>query len=209
MDWTQAMQFVYVAALVEISPGPNFLLISNTVPTTGTRVAYANIAGFAFAFCVHGALSIGGVSIIVAQSEILFYSVKYAGAFYLCWLGIKALLESRKPLSSPATLAQCRRKPISLGFREGLLTNLLNPKISLFYLAMFPQFVTADNATTSACAQLVGLHIIINACWFTFIIRTADRLIIATRNINIVHYLNLVSGVALIGLGVFFMTASI
>jgi len=208
MDWPQLVLFVCAAALVEISPGPNFLLITKTVPSAGKCAGYANIVGFSLAFCVHGALSIGGVSIIVAQSAMLFTIVKWLGALYLCWLGIKALLEARNGSLPIVPVAQQRQQTIVTGFKEGLLTNLLNPKISMFYLAMFPQFVSAGSGTATASALLVALHVVINVGWFTFVVQFIDRIARATKGERAVRWFKAISGVALIGLGASFMTVS-
>jgi len=208
MDWPQLVLFVCTAALVEISPGPNFLLITKTVPSAGKCAGYANIVGFSLAFCVHGALSIGGVSIIVAQSATLFMIVKWLGALYLCWIGIRALLESRNGSLPIVPFDQRRKQTVVTGFKEGLLTNLLNPKISLFYLAMFPQFISAGSGTATASVLMVALHVVISAGWFTFVIQVIDRIAQATKGERAVRWFKAVSGVALIGLGASFMTAS-
>lgn len=91
MLWSEVVTFVFVASLLVMSPGPNGVLIAKTVPTSGRSAGFANVAGFVTAFYIHGALSILGVSIILVQSALAFTIVKYLGAAYLCWIGIKAL----------------------------------------------------------------------------------------------------------------------
>jgi len=152
MEWSHLLSFFAIALVIEVSPGPNFLLIAKTVPTAGRTAATANISGFATAFLLHGALSIFGFSIVLSSSESLFFTVKILGAAYLCYLGVQALLEARPrlakrpvlssavvdidlagPVSSQPTLIQ---QSLARGWREGFITNCLNPKISIFYLAV-------------------------------------------------------------------------
>lgn len=83
-----------MAALLIMSPGPNGVLIAKTVPTSGRAAGFANIAGFAAAFFMHGTFAIFGLSLIVLQSANLFMAVKLIGAAYLIWIGLKALRDA-------------------------------------------------------------------------------------------------------------------
>jgi threonine/homoserine/homoserine lactone efflux protein len=91
MLWSEIPTFMFVASLLVMSPGPNGILIAKTVPTSGRAAGFANLARFVTAFYLHGALSVLGISVILVQSATAFSIVKYLGAAYLCWIGIKAL----------------------------------------------------------------------------------------------------------------------
>ena len=91
MEWADIAAFAFVASLLVMSPGPNGVLIARTVPTSGRVAGFANVAGFVTAFYLHGALSVLGISILLVQSATAFAIVKYLGAAYLCWIGVKAL----------------------------------------------------------------------------------------------------------------------
>lgn len=185
MTFAEITAFALVASLLVMSPGPNGVLIARTVPTAGRRAGWINIAGFATAFYVHGALSIFGLSVILLNSAWAFTIVKWIGAAYLAWIGIKALREafserrasqrSDAPTAAGAVAASTSYGPVR-AFTEGFLTNALNPKVSMFYLAAFPQFIAANAAATSGVEStlsqtfsaftLVTVHAAINVTWF-------------------------------------------
>lgn len=149
MTLLELATFTLVAALLVMSPGPNGVLIAKTVPTSGRAAGFANIAGFFAAFYLHGALSILGISIILVQSAGAFFLVKMLGAAYLFYIGLKALWQAWKgvapgPDIAPGIAPAGRRRTLAKAALEGFLTNALNPKVSMFYLAAFPQFIPAN-----------------------------------------------------------------
>jgi len=119
-------------------PGPATLLTVARATSSGTKVGIATGAGVAAGDVIHTIMAIVGISAIIAASAMLFSIVKYIGAAYLVYLGIRAILEK-----APADLAGRRTLPISAGraFRQAILTEVLNPKTALFFLAFLPQFV--------------------------------------------------------------------
>lgn len=201
MELLNILTFTLVAALLVMSPGPNGVLIAKTVPTSGRSAGFANIAGFVVAFYVHGSLSILGISILLVQSAQAFFLFKMIGAAYLCWLGIKALLEAWKQQSTPE-IARTKEKTISLrgAFAEGFLTNVLNPKVSMFYLAAFPQFVPAGEAASSAFL-LVFIHSLINIVWFSAMVMLLARIKNLAANAVFTRWLKSVTGAVFLGFG--------
>ena len=103
MGWSEILAFMLAATLLVTSPGPNGVLIVRTVSSSGRATGFANIVGFFAAFYMHGALSILGISIILLKSATAFAVVKYLGAAYLCWIGIKSLVDALR--GSGATAA--------------------------------------------------------------------------------------------------------
>lgn len=177
MDWTQFLSFALVTSLLVMSPGPNGVLIAKTVPTSGRAAGVANIAGFVTAFYIHGALSILGISVILVQSANAFMVVKLLGAAYLCWVGFKALRDAWRGVKTVAEVAPAKRKRTMIkAYGEGFLTNALNPKVSIFYLAAFPQFIPAGEGAVASAFLLVSVHAMINVVWFGSIIILLARL---------------------------------
>lgn len=203
MAWSEILAFVVVASLLVMSPGPNGVLIARTVPTSGRAAGFANVAGFVTAFYLHGALSVLGISVLLVQSATAFAVVKLLGAAYLCWIGIKALraaltgAEAAKPVT-PAR----RRRTLFSAYLEGFLTNALNPKVSMFYLAAFPQFIAAGATSAASSFVLVFLHSAINAVWFCAMVLLLSRLAEFARNTTLQRWLNGVTGVVFVGFGV-------
>ncbi|WP_028301230.1 LysE family translocator [Oceanospirillum beijerinckii] len=201
MDIIQIFSFMLVAALLVISPGPNGVLIAKTVPVSGKAAGFANIGGFIAAFFVHGSLSVFGLSVLLVQSAQAFTLFKLLGAAYLCWIGIKSLMQAwqNKPVQNNA---EGTSKPTSLegAFAEGFLTNALNPKVSMFYLAAFPQFIPVDGSVATAF-MLVVLHAIINLAWFSTMVILLARIKQASRNSAFSRWLKSVTGAVFIGFG--------
>lgn len=203
MTWAEILTFSIVAGLLVMSPGPNGVLVAKTVPTSGRAAGFANVAGFVSAFYLHGALSILGISIILVQSATAFGIVKYLGAAYLCWIGLKALYEAYRGVTPSATVAPARRRRTLLNaFGEGLLTNALNPKVSMFYLAAFPQFIPLGEASAASAFVLVFIHSMINAIWFAAMVLLLARLTAMARSGGFQRWLKGVTGVVFIGFGV-------
>ena len=210
MEWTHILGFLTVAILLVVSPGPNGLLIAKTVPISGKAAGFSNIAGFIVAFFVHGSLSILGISILLVQSAEAFFVFKMAGAAYLFYLGVKALLAARKiePVtthtanSTNTTNAKSDNaksaQSLWVAFYEGFLTNALNPKVSVFYLAAFPQFIPAENAT-SAAYFLVFLHSLLNALWFSGLVMLFASARKVAMGARARRWLNSLTGVIFIG----------
>lgn len=202
MDWANVLSFVIVATLLVMSPGPNGVLIAKTVPISGRTAGFANIAGFVTAFYLHGALSILGISVILLQSAQAFFIVKMLGAAYLCWIGIKALREAFKgnKISTPVK-AEKNRLSVRMAFLEGMLTNALNPKVSMFYLAAFPQFIPVGEGAIASAFTLVMLHALINTLWFGAMVLLLTRLTGMARNGTFQRYLKGFTGIVFIGFG--------
>lgn len=206
MELLQVLTFAGVAGLLVMSPGPNGVLIAKTVPTSGRAAGFANIAGFVAGFYLHGSLSIFGISIILLRSAEAFFVVKMLGAAYLCWIGFKALRDAwRDAWRGVGPVAQVaparRRRPLGKAFAEGFVTNALNPKVSMFYLAAFPQFIPAGDGAVSAAFLLVSVHALLNALWFAAIILLFARLVGAARSGRFQRWLKIVTGVVFVGFG--------
>ncbi|KZL18262.1 Threonine efflux protein [Pseudovibrio axinellae] len=203
MTWADVLSFIFVASLLVISPGPNGVLIAKTVPTSGRAAGFGNIAGFVTAFYLHGALAILGISIVLVQSATAFSIVKYVGAAYLCWVGIKALLAAVYGTGKTANvMPSARPRTLLKAYSEGFLTNLLNPKVSMFYLAAFPQFMAVGENAVLSSFMLVFLHSVINAIWFAAMVLLFSRLVGVAQSGRFQRWLKAVTGGVFIAFGV-------
>lgn len=202
MDFATLLSFTFIAALLVMSPGPNGVLIAKTVPTSGKSAGFANVAGFVAAFYVHGALSILGISLILVQSAQAFFIVKMLGAAYLCWIGFKALRDAWNGISATQDIEPAKRqRTLAKAFIEGFLTNALNPKVSMFYLAAFPQFINQTQGALGASFALVLIHSVLNLIWFSAMVLLFSRIANATRNNTFQRWLKGVTGIVFIGFG--------
>lgn len=203
MDIVNLLTFIFVATLLVISPGPNGVLVAKTVPISGRTAGFANVWGFVAAFYVHGTLSILGISVLLVQSAHAFLVFKLLGAGYLFWIGVKSLLAVWKTGQSvPVASAQDSKKVISIrgAFVEGFLTNVLNPKVSMFYLAAFPQFLSIGESVSQAYF-LVSAHAAINLVWFSAMVLLLSQLRGLASSVGFTKWLKSVTGVVFIGFG--------
>ena len=202
MDLSILISFIVVAGLLVMSPGPNGVLIARTVPTSGRTAGFANIAGFITAFYLHGALVVFGVSVILVKSVELFFAVKMLGAAYLCWIGLKALRDAwRGPVAAASVSPARRRRTLAIAYWEGLLTNALNPKVSMFCLAAFPQFLPPGLATPANTFTLVFVHSMLNLVWFSLMVLAFSRLTAAARSGTFQRWIKGITGVVFLGFG--------
>lgn len=201
MSLSDILAFVLATTLLVTSPGPNGVLIARTVPTSGRAAGFATIAGFFTAFYIHGALSILGISILLVQSATAFMVVKYLGAAYLCWIGIKSLVAAFRARPLPAIAPARRPRTLARAYLEGLLTNGLNPKVSMFYLAVFPQFIPMNGHPAASAFLLVFLHSMINVVWFGAMVLLFARLSGVARGDRVQRWIKGLSGAVFIGFG--------
>lgn len=202
MDLNNLLTFMAVATLLVISPGPNGFLIAKTVPISGRKAGFANIWGFVVAFYVHGTLSILGISVILSKSSQAFFIFKMLGATYLVWIGLKAIARAFQGSSIELDVKPNSNKASSLrvSFLEGLMTNVLNPKVSMFYLAAFPQFIPNTESPMSAYV-LVTAHSMVNFVWFAIMIMILARVKKVTNSARFKTWLNSIIGLVFIAFG--------
>ncbi len=202
MTFTIIVAFTLVAALLVISPGPNGVLIAKTVPTSGRSSGFANVLGFMSAFYLHGLFVIFGLSILIMRSAELFTAVKWVGAAYLCWIGIKALREALgKQQPAHHDVPSRRPRRFAKAYLEGFLTNALNPKVSMFYLAAFPQFLPASAMNASNVLTLVFIHSVLNLVWFGSMVLVLDRVTMFARSGTAHRWLKGITGIVFLGFG--------
>jgi threonine/homoserine/homoserine lactone efflux protein len=129
--------FLTAALLLAISPGPGMLYVLSRSLAGGRREGVLSALGTFVGGMVHVLAAAAGISIILAQSALAFSAVKYAGAAYLCFLGVRMIIDARLARELPADAHVTARRP----FWQGILTEVLNPKTALFFLSFIPQFV--------------------------------------------------------------------
>jgi threonine/homoserine/homoserine lactone efflux protein len=191
--------FLLAALIVAAVPGPGILYVAARTLSGGKSAGYASTFGTALGGLVHvigGAL---GVSAIILASAELFTALKFAGALYLVWLGIKTFREARAVLAQPVVVAGTQH-----AFREGVLVEALNPKTAAFFLAFIPQFV--DPAAGSVALQFVTLGLISVAlntlADVVVVVMAASARAGLTRRPNLLQRLRQGSGLFIAGLGI-------
>src|SRR5438094_474883 len=143
------LAFAAASLLLVIMPGPNLVYIVTRSVSQGVRAGAVSALGVETGTLVHIGAAVLGLSTLVASSPVAFAVLRYAGAAYLCWLGLRAL---RRP--STVDIAESHREPLPRLFCSGLLVNVLNPKVVLFFLAFLPQFVRPGDTARGQMAVL-------------------------------------------------------
>jgi threonine/homoserine/homoserine lactone efflux protein len=141
-DSARFLVFLGAAILLAIAPGPGMLYVLARSLAGGRREGFLSALGTFFGGMVHVFAAAAGVSIILAKSALAFSTVKYVGAAYLCFLGIRMILDARK--DEQISLSALRRT--GSPFWQGVMTEVLNPKTALFFLSFIPQFVNRTHS---------------------------------------------------------------
>lgn len=146
--------FLTTGILLNLAPGPDTVYILGRSIAHGRRAGVASALGISVGSVFHTCAAALGLSAFLATSAWAFTAVKLAGAAYLIFLGVRALLERTHDLSLPAHF---KRKGAAAAFRQGILTNILNPKVALFFLAFLPQFIDSAAPSKTLAFLILGL----------------------------------------------------
>ncbi|MBW8759098.1 MAG: LysE family translocator [Burkholderiales bacterium] len=149
--------FIVSGLLLNITPGPDSLFIMARSASQGWRAGLVACWGVGAGVCVHVLAAALGLSALLATSAMAFSVVKIAGAAYLVWIGI-GMLRARQAAGAAAAPRDAAARVMAYGqiFRQGFLTNVLNPKVALFFLAFVPQFIAPDAASKPLAFLLLG-----------------------------------------------------
>ena len=155
--------FITASLVVIVAPGPDNILVLTRGISQGRKAAMVSAAGASVGLVCHSLFAAAGLSALLAQSAVAFSVVKYAGAAYLIYLGLKTLL-SRDGLALSGGEGTLRLRGV---FAQGVASNVMNPKIAVFFLAYLPQF--ADPAAGGMAPQLLLLGLAFALCtWIVF-----------------------------------------
>jgi threonine/homoserine/homoserine lactone efflux protein len=205
------MVFAGLAALLTVTPGADMALVTRSALARGRGAAFATTLGIVTGCLAHGLASALGLSVIFARSALAFETLKYLGAGYLIYLGAQGLLRLGRarvvpdergaaPPAWPAPAADSRAawRP---SFVQGLLTNLLNPKVALFYLMVLPQFILPEQSVIGRSLLLAGLHNLMGLVWLTAYAFALSRLGGGAMRSWLARPIEAVTGLVLIGFG--------
>jgi len=173
MTLTQSLlTFTVAAALLAATPGVDTALVLRALVTSGARRALLAALGIAAGCLVWGAVVALGLGALLTASALAFTVLKVVGAVYLFWQGLKLL--RRKPM--PGSVLSAPPPPSGSAFLTGFLTNVLNPKVGVFYVTLLPQFLVADVPAGPYIFALAGIHVGLSLLWFVLLIAAARPL---------------------------------
>ncbi|WNW13251.1 LysE family translocator [Pseudomonas sp. DTU_2021_1001937_2_SI_NGA_ILE_001] len=185
------LAFTLAATLLTVTPGLDTALVLRTAAVEGRAQALRAALGINAGCLLWGAAVAFGLGALLAVSELAYNLLKYCGAAYLCWLGLNMLL---RPRTQIAASAEAGGKTTNW-FLKGLLGNLLNPKIGVFYVSFLPQFIPQGAPLVSWTFGLVGIHVVLGLSWSLALIGATRPLAGVLRRPAVIRWMDRTTGV--------------
>ena len=204
MNIEQALlSFTLAAGLLTITPGLDTALVLRTAAVEGGKQAMLAGIGICFGCLLWGVAASFGLSALLAVSGFAYNVLRIAGAIYLGYLGIKLVVRAFASTSSNRAVEpeEYASKDGSLWFKRGLLTNLLNPKVGVFYLSFLPQFIPVDVPVWSFSILLALIHATEGLLWFLLLTNATELISSWLRQRRVVMALDSLMGAILIAFG--------
>ena len=161
LDNAALVSFILAGLLLNLTPGPDVLYIVARSTSQGRAAGVVSVLGIVSGCLVHIVAAAAGLSALMVKVPIAYQIVRWAGAAYLVWLGLRALLQRRGPLELQAVTAQ----PLRRIYWQGVITNALNPKVALFFVAFLPQFTDPARGSLALQFLVLGLIFNLNSLW--------------------------------------------
>jgi RhtB (resistance to homoserine/threonine) family protein len=194
--------FVGVAAIVILVPGPDTAVVTKNVLLHGRRTALATSVGVTAGLSVWTLAAAVGVASLVRASAVAFTILKLVGALYLIWLGVQAWRAARRDGDGRAGAVAGKREIGAFrGFRQGLLSDLANPKIGIFFTSLLPQFVDPGHTVLVPFLLLGAVFVVMTLLWLCAYSLIAARAAETLQRPRVRAWMDRVSGLVLIGLG--------
>src|SRR5690348_12782155 len=208
-----ALAFAAAALVLTLTPGLDTVFVVRTSMASGPSVGLAGGLGVSVGTLIWGAASAAGVTALLVASHLAYDGLRVAGAGYLTYVGLRMIWRSRRraavaaPESAPPEVAGTGWTPGnatsgSEAFRTGLLTNLLNPKVGVFYITLLPQFVPHRAPVFAFSLLLASIHACEGIAWFAALTAGLARVRHLIRRPGVRRVLDRVTGVVFIGFGV-------
>lgn len=194
--------FVIAGIILNLTPGADTIYILTRSISQGRKAGYFSVFGIATGCLIHTLFAAFGLSIILSKSATAFTIVKYLGVIYLTYLGVRMLIEKNNIFDRNDQ--KIKERDLKKVYRQGVLTNLLNPKVALFFLAFLPQFINPANTEGALPFIILGLTFMTTGTIWCLILAYASSLITKTirNNTKINKVMQKISGLIFIGLGI-------
>ncbi len=192
--------FTLAAGLLTLTPGLDTALVLRTAALEGPRRAALAVVGILSGCFVWGGLVAFGLGAVLAASSLAFDLLKWAGAAYLVWLGIGLILKPRDRFEVETGPAMSGSD--TTWMRRGLLTNLLNPKMGVFYISFLPQFLPDGVAAGPFMLGLTAIHVLLGAVWLGLLIAATQPLSRLLKRPAVVRWLDRLTGGVFLGFGI-------
>jgi RhtB (resistance to homoserine/threonine) family protein len=202
----QILAFTGIAAILTLTPGADTMLVMRNVLARGQRAGILTTVGICSGLFFHATISALGLSLILVRSATVFEIVKLIGACYLIFLGGQSLWRALhhgagKISDTRENTVAKQKKEGSRSIIEGLLTNVLNPKVAIFYLAFLPQFISPGDSVFVKSMLLAGIHFTLGVIWLTLVTVFLGRMRALLTRPRVQRAIEATSGAVLIAFG--------
>ena len=196
----EIISLAVIGALIVVSPGADFVLVLKNSVTSGRAAGVWTAVGISLAIGVHIGYTLLGIGYLISHNEYLFNMIKYAGALYLVYIGLKSILTANASLDG-IEKGEFQLKPMQY-LSQGFFCNVLNPKTMLFFVSLFSQLVSVENHEYRS-VLLYGLYIaLLHGLWFGAVSVLFTSKALQHSMAKIKTRLSQVCGVGLMGLGI-------
>lgn len=194
------LTFLVLSLFVVMSPGIDTALITKRTITDGRKDGYKMALGITTGSLVHTFAAAFGLSAILMQSAVAFEIVKYVGAIYLIYLGLSSFI-SRKKKKSTSAEKQNNFEMKKSAFKQGLFSNVLNPKVAMFFLTFLPQFVKTGENATQQLIMMGVIYTLLSISWFFIYVFFINYLREWLMSPKVQRIMDKATGLVLIGFG--------
>jgi threonine/homoserine/homoserine lactone efflux protein len=200
MTVVQALSAYLIAAgLLTVTPGLDTALVLRTAAVEGPKRAVLAAIGISAGCLVWGAAVALGLGALLEASKLAFTAIRWVGAAYLVWLGLNLILKPRERFELASGAVQAGSD--FAWMRRGLLTNLLNPKVGVFYISFLPQFLPAGAAAGPFIFLLAVIHVVIGTAWSGVLIAATQPIARVMKRPAVVRWLDRATGLVFLGFG--------
>ena len=193
------LTFTVAATFIVLLPGPDTLVVLRNLVRSGRRTAARTVLGVLCGLVVWIIAAALGLAALLRTSETAYTALRWAGAVYLLWLGVQSLRS--RPLTPAVDPDKDTRLPIATGFTAGLATDLLNPKVGVFFVTFLPGFIPAGSSVEVTSLLFGGIFVLETAGYFALLLLLADRVTRWLDRPRIRRRLDRATGVVLIAFG--------
>lgn len=184
------LAFTLAATLLTLTPGLDTALVLRTATVEGRRQALRAALGINAGCLIWGAAVAFGLGALIAVSELAFNLLKYCGAAYLAWLGLNMLLRPRRSFAP----ADADGNPGANWFLKGMLGNVLNPKVGIFYVSFLPQFIPQGQPLVAWTFGLVSIHVVLGLVWSLLLIAATRPLAGVLQREKVIQWMDRTTG---------------
>ena len=193
--------FIVACVLLIILPGPDTAIVTKNTIVDGRKSGFKTMIGSCAGLMIHTIACVAGLSALIVKSAVAFTILKYIGAIYLCYLGVRTLMALRVKKSQVQEEQLVEAKGNS-SFKQGFITNITNPKVAVFFLTFLPQFLAPNSEPFWAFLAMGIIYAVLTFVWFVFYVYLLNSIRSFMKRPSTQAITEILTGSVLIGFGI-------